>query len=220
MQTECLVVGRRPVRDPRARPVPADDAMATIRSNGGSKPRSGLSRRFCFDGVAASVEADLSPVEAASAPADRARSGTRTEGPGEVAMLSVHTILTVQGGEFVSLMDPPAGVCRGRRGLPQCRHLACPGGRGRRARHDALVADHPLRLSAARAGKSRQPVRRDRNRRDPDASHSDALRRGEGRDPGRRRTGARSAGALGIAWPGATPETARRGARSCGRWER
>ena len=49
-------------------------------------------------------------------------------------MLSTHTILTVEHGEFVSLMDPPPRVSRRRGGVPQRRDLAGPGRSRGRAR--------------------------------------------------------------------------------------
>ena len=68
------------------------------------------------------------------------------------SLVSAHTILSVEDGEFVSLLDPPESLKDVGRGVQQHRHLAGAGGRRGRARHDAFVADHSLRLSADRSG--------------------------------------------------------------------
>ena len=68
------------------------------------------------------------------------------------SLLSAHTILTVSGGEFVSLLDPPEELRASRESMQERRQF--PGARRRpgRARHVALLAHPALRLSADRAG--------------------------------------------------------------------
>ncbi len=84
---------------------------------------------------------------------------------------------------------PARALARGRRRVPERRHLAGPGRRGGADGHDALVADHPLRLPAGRPREPGRLLRRHRDRRDADAADHDADRRGEGRDGRRRRAG-------------------------------
>ncbi len=60
------------------------------------------------------------------------------------AMVSTHTILSVEGGQFVSLMDPP-DRWRGRRRLPERRRVAGARRQSPAAPRHALLADHPLR---------------------------------------------------------------------------
>ncbi len=73
--------------------------------------------------------------------------------PPALRMLSTHTLLAVQDGAFVSLLDPPGRIPRRGRRLPQYRHVAGSRRARRRAPPDALVADHPLRLPADRPRK-------------------------------------------------------------------
>jgi hypothetical protein len=103
MQTECLVAGAGECEigiRVRFLQMTAGDETVERRVDAAL----GL-HEFRFDEVHGEVDAELSSVE----PALRrltVKIRNCTEGPGQ--MLSVHTILTVSGGEFVSLMDPPA----------------------------------------------------------------------------------------------------------------
>ena len=67
------------------------------------------------------------------------------------SLVSAHLLLGVQGGEFVSLLDPPENLARDRERMPQRWSLPGPGGRGRTTRHDAVVSHHPVRLPADRS---------------------------------------------------------------------
>ena len=105
------------------------------------------------------------------------------------SLVGVHTLLAVEDGAFVSLLDPPeyAGRCGGR--LPQRRHV--PGARRpqRRNRCGAVVADHPLRPSGGGPRERRRLLRRHRDRRDPrpPGAHPDGRREGRSawhRSPG------------------------------------
>ena len=76
------------------------------------------------------------------------------------SLVSTHAILGVRGGEFVSLLDPPE---EWREAAAACRNVGVwpvlVGEEGQQG-HDAVVADHPLRLPAGGAGKPRRPLRR------------------------------------------------------------
>ena len=129
--------------------------------------------------------------------------------PREVALrtslIAAHTLVAVTAGAFLSATDPPEWALPATRELDN-RHtwpvLAGPDGRT-----DLLLssADHPRRPPAARSGEPDGPVRRHRDRRDPQPAHAGAHRRGEGggagdgpaRGRGRRRRGRHAARDLG-----------------------
>jgi hypothetical protein len=102
MQTECLVAATGECEiGIRVRFLQMGDGGETVER----RVLAGTGRHeFDFDGVRGEVDAALSPVQPGL---ERLTVKIRncTTGPGE--MLSVHTILTVRGGEFISLMDPP-----------------------------------------------------------------------------------------------------------------
>ena len=70
---------------------------------------------------------------------------------------------------------------RGGLGVFEPAHLAGVRGKARRERPDAVLADHPLRLSRRGSRESRRPVRRYRDRRDSHAARHDDDRRRETR---------------------------------------
>ena len=70
------------------------------------------------------------------------------------SLVAVHTLLAVDDGAFVSLLDPPAAAAEAAAGLPQRRHVPR-ARRSRRATVDAVVADHPLRPARDRARERR-----------------------------------------------------------------
>ena len=95
-------------------------------------------------------------------------------------------------GSFVSMTDPPEWA---RRWRPSAARTSTPG-RCWPARRTAptcccRLADHPRRPPGDRAGERRRPVRRHRERRDPDPAHDGADRRGEGGGAGHRPAGGR-----------------------------
>ena len=103
------------------------------------------------------------------------------------SLVAVHTLLAVDDGAFVSLLDPPPDAADRRRRLPQRRHV--PRARRRRggaSRPRAVVADHPLRPSRGGARERGRLLRRDRDRRDPGPAGADPHRRREGRGSGHR----------------------------------
>ena len=121
MQTECLALAGgdgklgvtvRFLEDGTERRMEIETAMRAVR------------RGFRFGGIAAEVDIAVLPVEGRLCRI-RVRISNRSafEGTGReqalpLSMASTHTILTLRGGEFVSLMDPPgefreaAAACR------------------------------------------------------------------------------------------------------------
>ncbi len=79
------------------------------------------------------------------------------------SLVSAHTILSVEGGEFISLLDPPDETARCGGTMPKRGNLAGTRRRTRTARCHAFVADHSLRLPPNRTGKCRRFVRRHRD---------------------------------------------------------
>ena len=108
------------------------------------------------------------------------------------SLVAAHTIITVDGGKFLSMTDPPEWA---RPAVAECRNE---GGWPVLADPDGLVVlsspiilyDHP-ELADGEPGRA---LRRHRDRRDPDAAHAGAVRRREGRGAGHRPAGGRAAG--------------------------
>ena len=95
----------------------------------------------------------------------------------------------------VHLDDRPADLgAAGRGRVPERGRLAGAGRPRRRSPGRAVLADHPVRPPGARRGEPGRALRRHRDRRDPHAAHPRALRRREGRGPGHRPAGGRTAG--------------------------
>lgn len=102
MQTECLLTGDQCEVGIRVRFLQMRDESETVER----RVEAAIGRHaFSFEALRGEVDAKLSPVEGALHRLT-VKISNCTEGSGE--MISVHTILTVRGGEFLSLMDPPA----------------------------------------------------------------------------------------------------------------
>ena len=117
-------------------------------------------------------------------------------GPADVADRRAHPAGRHRGRVPLGHRPARVGAARHPR-AGQPAHLAGARRAARAHRPAALVADHPRRPPAARSGEPDEPVRRHRDRRDPQPAHAGAHRRGEGggagdgpaRRRGRRRRG-------------------------------
>ena len=118
----------------------------------------------------------------------RRRGGARTP-RSRASVIGTHLIAEVTGGDFVSLLEPPASGGRRSRPLPPASLFPGAGGPARRPRRAADLADHPLRPPRDRRTERGRALRLDRDRRDPDAAGDDDDRRGEGAGPGHRSAG-------------------------------
>lgn len=91
------------------------------------------------------------------------------------SLVSAHTILGVQDGEFLSARAASQLRVAGS-GVPECRNLASAGRRAGFTAGHAVIAHHPLRLSADCSGERGQPLRWNRDRRNPLVADYDADR--------------------------------------------
>ena len=148
-QTECLVRGEgSAIIDLAVRYLRLDEA-------GQAQERSVEIRDLSLDGLAQSARTELGDIGEVRISAwkcapdcHRLRIGIRnTQPPGPEmprerallgAMISVHTILSVRGGSFVSLIEPPAGL---EREAKECRNLGTwPVLAGDEGSHDAMLS--------------------------------------------------------------------------------
>ena len=125
------------------------------------------------------------------------------------SLVAMHAVLIVREGKFFSLTDPPEALRAGGGRLPEPRCVAGPRRFARRAGCHAGLADHPLRLSADRPGKSGRSFRRHGDRRDPDAANHDPHRGRKGDGRGDRRPHAAAHRADRVAGSRATRRAAR-----------
>jgi hypothetical protein len=91
------------------------------------------------------------------------------------SLVAVHTLLAVEDGAFVSLLDPPDHAVVAAQGCASDGTYPVLVGDGH-DRSGAVVTDHPVRPSGDRQGERGRPVRRDRDRRDPRPARAHADR--------------------------------------------
>ena len=147
--TRAVRVPRQPRRSRRSAPRPAASPGMIIRTASNVQGRVTITAAAAAPGAFRLTRSDREPD-----PAECCEVAGRDLAQRR-AFASTHTLLGVQGGAFVSMIDPPEDL---REAAARCDNqgawpvLVGPAG----ARDtDAVVADHPLRLPGDRPGKSR-----------------------------------------------------------------